>query len=73
MVNVVLESKPLSYLTNKMGLFQNNTGIAIQGMQALTGKSGDQRRGMINYRDKEVVGSGFLNESPLEKGEGSEW
>ena len=33
----------------------------------ITGKSGDQRRGMILYREKEKVGRGFLNESPLEK------
>ena len=38
-----------------------------------TGKSGDHMKRMILYREEGEVERGFLNKSPLEKSESSEW
>lgn len=67
-----MDSKTASYFTNKMGLFENRKGLAIQNKQAIAkaiGKSREQRRGMLFYRGRGwgwgEVGKAFINKKSI--------
>lgn len=75
MATVDLKSKTTSILPAN-GFMQKKQRNAVQDKQAIakaTGKSGDQKRGMLLFTEKEEAGGATLNKSPLEESKHSGW
>lgn len=69
MATVDFKSKTTSILPAN-GFMQKKQRNAVQDKQAIAkaiGKSGDQRRGMLLFTEKEEAGGATLNKSPLEE------